>query len=297
MDIAAAIDQVRRLAPNAAIAREAARLRRDDVDGSLVIAGSTLTRPELDALLDRGIASGNHVLDQYIAARDVAAAASWVAEQRPIAVADPRPLITVEEVRRLHALATAGRPAVRPGVWRLAVEAPAGGVVAPPPWILAKETTAMVDRFRRRPATDEVPAWLAAFLTRFARIRPFAAANGCAARLCAALLLRRLDIVPLAIARERSIAYRGAIALAKTGNAMPLQRIVGDALLNGARRLIASSGTEALTPLRELAGPDYEALIKASKRGRLATIARNGRIFSTPAWIEDYRSGRHGARH
>jgi Fic family protein len=293
VDISATTEAVRRLAPRGAIAREFARLRRDELEGSLAIAGNALARPELDALADRGIAAGDHRLEDYLAARDLAAAAAWVAEARAIGPGDPRPLITVEDVRRLHALATAGRPALRPGVWRLAVNSPSPTVVSPPPWAVAKETTVLVDRFRQRPAPADVPAWIAAFLGRFARIRPFAGANGPAGRLAAALLLRRLDIPPLAIPRRLAPVYSTALLAAESGDLKPLTALAGDALLQSCRRLIAAAGTEPLEPLRALAGPNYAALIKAAKRGRLPAIVRDGRIYTTAAWIADYRAGTH----
>jgi Fic family protein len=292
VDISAAIEAVQRLAPHAPIAREAARLRREELDGSLAIAGTSLERAELDALVDRGIAGGEHPLADYVAARDLASAAGWVAEQRPIAASDPRPLITVEDIRRLHGLATAGQPERRPSVWRLNVDLPNAGVVSPPPWLVAKETTALVDRFRRRPSMDDVPAWLAAFLARYARIRPFAGANGRAGRLAASLLLRRLDIVPLAIPRDRAADYRSAILAGESGATRALGALIGESLLHGSRRLIAAAGTDPLVPLRALAGPHYAALIKAAKRGRLASVVRDGRVYSTAGWIRDYRTPR-----
>jgi Fic family protein len=295
VDISAAIDEVRLLPPRATVAREAARLRRDELDGSLAISGTPLSRPEVNALLDRGIAAGEHSLESYLAVRDLAAGATWVAEQRPPAGDDPRPLITVEDVRRLHAFATAGQPLLRPGVWRLGVVPAAGGVVSPPPWLVAKETGALVDRLRRRPATAEVPAVLAAFLGRFARIRPFAGANGRTGRLAAALILRRLDFPPLAIGRRRAAAYHRAVLAAQSGSPAALAAFVDQTLLESCRRLIAAAGGERLEPLRALAGTRYAALIKAAKRGRLATIERDGRIYSTAAWVAEYRAatGRH----
>jgi hypothetical protein len=221
VDSSAAIEAVRRIPPHGAVAREFARLRRDELAGSLAIAGIPLLRPHLDALIDRGLSSGEYPFAHLLAARDLAAAGVWLAEQRSYEAGDPRPLLTVEDVRRLHGLATAGQPEMRPGVWRLRVEPAASGIVAPPPWLIAKETTALVDRFRRRPDAADVPAWIAAFLARFARIRPFGAANGRAGRLAAALLLRRLDLVPLAIAPERAPIYRGAIIAAESGDAQP----------------------------------------------------------------------------
>jgi Fic family protein len=296
VDISTAIEAVRRLPPQAGIAREAARLRRDELDGSLAISGTPLGREQLDALLDRGIAAGEHRLDSYLAARDLAAAAAWVAEQRPLAPADPRPLLTVEDVRRLHALATAGQPEMRPGIWRLAVGPTTAGVVAPPPWLVAKETSTLVDRFRRRPAIAAVPDRLAAFLGRFARVRPFTAANGRTGRLAASLVLRRLDLPPLAIGRRRAAAYGRAVLAAESGSGAALATFVAETLLLSCRRLIAAAGGAPLEPLRALAGAHYAALIKAAKRGRLATVERDGRIYSTAAWVEEYRqtSGRNG---
>lgn len=290
MDISATIEAVRGLAPRGAIAREAARLRRDELESSLAIAGNALARPELDTLLDRDIAAGEHRLEDYLAARDLAAAATWVAEQRALPAGDPRPLVTVEDIRRLHALATAGRPGLRPGVWRLAVGSPVPAVVSPPPWAVAKETTMLADRYRLRPAPADVPAWLAGFLARFARIRPFGAANGPAGRLAASLLLRRLDIPPLAIPPRRVAAYAPALLAAESGDLKPLTALVGETLLQSCRRLIAAAGTEPLEPLRSLAGDHYAALIKAAKRGRLPAIVRDGRIYTTAAWIAAYRT-------
>jgi Fic family protein len=292
VDISATIEAVRGLAPRAAIAREAARLRRDELDGSLALAGSPLTRPELDALIDRGIAAGGHPLEVYVAARDLATAAAWVAEQRPLPGGDPRPLISVEEIRRLHALATAGQPARRPGVWRLAVDSPQIAVVSPPPWAVAKETTVLADRFRRPPPAAELPAWLAAFLGRFARIRPFGSANGPAGRLAAALLLRRLDVPPLALPRRRTAEYAAALLASESGDRLPLGNLIAETLLGSCRRLIAASEGQPLEPLRTLAGPHYAALIKAAQRGRLPAIERDGRIYTTAAWIAAYRAKR-----
>ena len=290
VDIRSALEAVRRLPPRAAIAREAARLRRDELDGSLALASTALTRDQLDALIDRGISTGDHKLGHYVAARDLAAAASWVAGQRPLAVADPRPLMSVEEIRRVHALTTAGQPELQPGVWRLKVDPPGPGIVSLPPWLISKETAALVDRFRSRPDPAGLGAWLADFLGRFARIRPFASANGRAARLGASLLLRRMDAVPLAISREHVGRYRQALIAAENGDPALLRALIDDALLQSCLRLLAAAGDDPLVPLRTLAGTNYAALIKAAKRGRLNTVVREGRVFTTAGWIAGYRN-------
>lgn len=290
MDISLALDAVRHLPPRAAIAREAARLRRDELDGSLALSSTQLNREQVDMLVDRGVATGGHQLEEYLAARDLASAASWIAGQRPQLASDPRPLITVEDVRRLHSLATAGQPALAPGAWRLAVDPPGGDIVSLPPWTIPKEVAVLTERYRRRPEPDELGTWLAAFLGRFARIRPFAGANGRTGRLAVSLLLRRIDAVPLAIPRERAPDFRQALVAAENGELAALRALIGESLVQGCLRLLAAAGDAPLEPLRDLAGPNYAALIKAAKRGRLATVVRDGRIFTTAQWIEDYRT-------
>ncbi len=291
MDIEALIAEVDALPPRAALARETARLRRDEVDGSLAILGTPLDRGEVTALVDRGVALGGHQLEAYLIARNLAAAAAWVWSQRPYAHGDPRPLLTVEEVRRLHTLATAGQADARPGMWRLAVAAPQHQVVFPPPWSVPFQTAALVDRVRTRPEPGMLVHGLADLLARFARIRPFAAGNGRVGRLVASLLLRRLDAPPLAVPRERAGDYNAAILAAESGMLAPLAAVVGDTLCESCRRMLAAGGDDPLLPLRAVAGGDYAALIKAAQRGRLRTVTRNRRIYTTAGWIAAYRSG------
>ena len=142
-----------RCRPRAAIARETARLRRDEIDGSLAIAGIDADpRRSRRACSTAGSPRAATASTHYIAARDLAAAAAWVAEQRPIARRRSAP---ADDGRRRAAAAcardgrSAGASARACGGWRSS--RPARGIVSPPPWSIAKETTALVDRFRRRP--------------------------------------------------------------------------------------------------------------------------------------------------
>ncbi len=296
MDIEALIDEVDALPPRAALARETARLRRDEIDGSLAILGTPLGRAEVAALVDRGLALGGHPLDAYIIARGLAVAAAWVWSQRPYAHGDPRPLLSVEEVRRLHALAAGGQEAARPGMWRLAVVAPQHDVVSPPPWAVPSQTEAFVDRFRSAPPRGSLVVWTAELLARFARIRPFTEANGRVGRLVASLVLRRLDAPPIAVSREAAPRYTAAVLAGEGGDYAPLAAIVGDALAESCRRLIAAGGDDPLVPLRAIAGADYAALIKAAQRGRLRTVTRAHRVYTTAAWVDAYRGRRFGER-
>jgi hypothetical protein len=291
VDIEALIAEVDALPPRAALARETARLRRDEIDGSLAIVGTPLGREEVAALVDRGLALGGHPLDAYIVARSLASAASWVWSQRPYAAGDPRPPLTIEEVRRLHTLAAAGQPDARPGLWRLTVAPPRNLVVSPPPWAVPAQTAALVERFHARPPAGTLVGWVADLLARFARVRPFADANGRVARLAASLVLRRLGAPPLAIPRKAAVAFGEALVAAEAGDPAALTTIVRDALGEGCRRMLAAGGDDPLLPLRTLAGDDYAALIKAAQRGRLRTVTRARRIYTTAPWIAAYRTG------
>ena len=133
--------------------------------------------------------------------------------------------------------------------------------------------------------------WLAAFLGRFARIRPFAAANGRAgAPRRIALAAPAWTAFRSLIPRDRTAAYRRGLIAAENGDPRELAALIGDVLLQSCLRLLAAAGDEPLEPLRTLAGSNYAALIKAARRGRLATVVREGRVFTTAAWIADYRT-------
>lgn len=291
MDIETALDAVRSLPPRAETAREHGRLRRDELAGSLAVGRNPLHPGELARLLASGVAAGAHPLTAYLDARDLAAAYAWIVDQRSLRAEDTRPLLAVDEIRRLHALAAAGRPELRPAAWRLDVPARSGGIVSPPPWSVPAETAALVERVRRRPARGTLPAWLAAFLVRFARIAPFAGANGRTARAATALLLRRLDLPPLALSPRRAADYRAALAAGLAGDRSALERLVALTLETAAARLVAAGTGEPLLPLRDLAGSRYPALIKAARRGRLRSVERDGRVLSTAAWVERYLRG------
>ncbi len=266
MDIERFVVSVRQLPPRASIAREATRLRREELDGSLAIAQTPLSAAEVRVLVDHGLATGGHPLDAYLNVRDLATAAAWVTDHRALHPGDPRPLITVDP--------------------------PHKNVVSPPPWLVPKETAALVDRVRRAPSPNALGPWLADFLARFSRIRPFAGANGRTGRLAASLLLRRLDVPPLVIARRDAGAYAAALLAAEAGDRAALTAIVEAAIVQSARRLIAAAGDDPLVPLRALAGTDYAALIKAAQRGRLQVVMRERRVFSTAGWVAAYRDAR-----
>jgi Fic family protein len=286
-----AVQSVRELAPNASLARETAKLWRAEVVASTTLAGSALSASELDSLLDRGLARGDHPLEQYLMTRAYADAARWVADQRISAPGDPRPLLTVEELRHLHGRVTAGT-ALHGGAWRLGNPAPRAGIVPPAAWLVPREVDAAIDHLGRGPHETRVANWIARFMGRIGRIRPFEGGNGRTARLAANLMLRRLDFQPIVYERAERVRYIAAIAAAESGDHAQLANLIAGAVIRSCNRLRAAARavSDPLAPIRELAGDGYATLAKAAQRGTLQTVTRGGRYFTTRDWIENYRA-------
>jgi hypothetical protein len=281
---------IQRLPPRAALAREMRRIWRAEIVASTALAGSGLSAAEVDALLDLGRAQGNRSFADYVLVRAYADAARWVADARALPAGDPRPLIALEELRVLNARCTAGS-GLRGGAWRQANRAPEAGIISPAAWTVARESELLVDRFARGPQAEPAARWLARFIGRFARLLPFEGANGRTARLGANLMLRRLDYPPLVFEQRDRSRYPAAVAAAATNTPEPLAELIARAILRTCNRLSTTSETsrEPVVPLREAAGSDYPALAKAAQRGRLRTIVRGGRYFTTASWIAEYR--------
>jgi hypothetical protein len=148
----------------------------------------------------------------------------------------------------------------------------------------------LLDRFARDPQDMPVALWLARFLGRFGRLVPFESANGRTARLAANLMLRRIDAVPLVFEQRERTRYPTALAAAQTNEPSALAALVATAIARVCDRLSAAVTSDELVSLRELAGADYTALAKAAQRGRLRTIVRGGRYFTTATWIAGYRA-------
>jgi len=282
----AAIRALRSLPPRASIGTETRRLWRAEIAASIQLAGAALDADEIDALLDRGLARGDHPFADYVLVRAYAEANRWVALQPRREPGDPAPLVTVEEIRRLNALA---RTSPGGGAWRTANRDPRAGIVAPAAWFVPREVEAFADRAGRGPGDGPLALWLARVLARLARIAPFAEANGRTARLVANLILRRLDLPPLAFEARERFRYPAALARAEANQPAALGALISATVLRGIDRLrAAAEDGEDLAPLRLLAGDAYPALAKAAQRGRLRTVRRGGRYYTRPAWIEDY---------
>ena len=291
--LARLITTLRNAPPQATLARAWRAARRDEIASSTALAGARLERPAINALIDRGIASGDFPLSDYLLVRDYASAADYAASRLPFATGDPRPLLALADIRQLHALAAASEVSGKPGAWRIATVALADGMVAPPPWLVPREVDAFLERFAHAPPDAEIERWIAQALARFTRLLPFASANGRVARLIADALLARRGLPPLIVPPRAAAAYRAALARAHAGVNEPLVRIVERALTHTLEGMLASRASEDpadhLVPLATLVPRALVArYYKAAQRGRLRHTLRDGRIYVTRAWLADY---------
>jgi hypothetical protein len=277
-------------------ARVLETLQREEVETSCALAGAPLQRLELAALIERGLATGNHPLASYLIASGYAAAAALVA--RTAAPRRGRPFLELAEIVALHAAATRLQPELEPGRFRRrTLPSFRAGVVAPPFWLVPREMSAFVERYASGPpARTPAPLWLAGALERFDRIRPFSGANGRTGRLVGNLLLRRLGLPPFALRPRDAGTFLRALGRADGGDPWPLATLVGRSLLSSVERLAGAagaprSGGERLVPLASLAaGRERAALYKAIQRGRLRVVRRGAALWTRPDWLEEYRA-------
>ena len=288
-----AVDGLRTRTPQAALAREAAALRREEIVASTRQSGSSLDAVEVNLLLDRGRATGGHPLVAYLLVRDYAEAARFAADRVPHRAGDPRPFFTLSDIRRLHVLAARSESAGLPGAWRDVNPTPvAGGFIPAPPWQIPAEVAAFVERFGRGPSGVPVPLWCARMLAAFTRIRPYAAANGRVARLVLGIVFARLALPPVAFTGALARRYPTALSAAAGRRPEPLALVIARAAIDGIERLRAAGDPTAdYIPLAG-GGAERASLYKAAQRGRLQTIARNGRLYTTQAWLDGYRGSR-----
>ncbi len=279
--------QVRAAPPSAALREAFAALRLDEIAGSAALAGTALDHTEVRVLLERGRALGGHRLEDYLIVRGYADASAWALRR-----AKRRDPIGGEDLRTLHRLAVGGGP--EGGAWRTTNLPPlADGTVPPPHWMVAFETETAVGRLALNEG-EPAPLALAQAIARFVRLRPFPNANGRVARLVANLLAYRRGLPPLALDARARRLYVDALRAASAREVRPLTAVVSRALVRGLERLRdAAEAPPELRPLAEFAADGSpDGLYKAAQRGRLRVVRREGRLYTTQAWLDDYRPTR-----
>ena len=263
----------------------------DDVHNSTAIEGNTMTRPQVEDLLERRRTSS--LLVEALEVEGYAKAADWVYRVAPDY--DHVPLDVVQEVHRLVVeLAWAVEPPTtrdRPGDWRSTGVAVRGVNVSLPPAIQAdlrgwSESTK--DRGDRHAIADAAVHHAA-----FERIHPFVDGNGRVGRLLLNFLLVQRGYPPAVILAEKRPQYLQALRTADGGNPNPLTEVVARAVSGAMSRFLIPklAGEAKLIPLAALAsqtGYSSDYLRQLAQSGKLRAL-REGRLWlSSKAWLDDY---------
>ena len=284
---------------------------------STALEGNTLVLREVEQLLEHGRAVGAKELKDYMEVLGYSEAARWVYQQG----VDPderdhRGLVTVTEVRDIHARAMAkvwevaphpeANDSEGPGNFREHDIRPFPGGMTPPSHPLVKPGVASwVDQVNQfgQPLSQgalgmtEVPEALARIHVEFEQLHPFIDGNGRTGRLLLNLILVRLGWPPIVIFKDQRGRYLKALDRADHGDHGPLAELIVRSVVNNLHRLIPDiAGPAKYVPLEALVDEDLSlaALKQAAGRGRLeAIIGSDGRYRSSRSAVEAYKASRY----
>jgi fido (protein-threonine AMPylation protein) len=267
----------------------------DDVHNSTAIEGNTMTRAQVEDLVERQRASGTLV--EAMEVEGYARAADWV--YRNAAQYQGVPVAVVSEIhRRTVELAWQIEPPStcdRPGTWRT------GGVrirsvAVSLPAAIAADLDAWSRSAANRGAAHVVlhaaihHAWLE-------RIHPFVDGNGRVGRLVLNFMLIQEGYPPAVILAAQRRRYLQALAAADAGKPGALADVIARSVSDALTRLLIPklAGEAKLVPLKAVAAdsgysPDY--LRQLVLAGRLRAVRDGSLWLSSKAWLKVYMKNR-----
>ena len=263
----------------------------DDVHNSTAIEGNTMTRAQVENLVERGRASAR--LIENLEVKGYADAADWVYRNAP-----DYPLVPMSVVSEAHKLALTlawdlEPPSTRdaPGAWRTVPVAVRSVKVSGPAAIPAdlgawSESTGNL--------AGQHPLVHAAFHHAwFERIHPFADGNGRVGRLLLNFMLIQRGYPPAIIPKAQRPRYLRALEMADDGNPNPLAEVIARAVSGTLTRFLIPNlaGTAKLVPLSALAahGPYPVEYLRLLVFGGKLRAIRDGHLWlSSRKWLEDY---------
>jgi fido (protein-threonine AMPylation protein) len=270
----------------------------EEAHHSTALEGNTLVLQQVRELLANGRAVGSKSLREYLEVEGFSKASRWVYEQAMITRDDAAKLVTLAEIRHIHALVVGDEwsvlePDRDAGAFRSQeVQQFTSGMTPPPAWTVASAMTDFSARLGTGPSGEHPVIWVAGAHAEFERIRPFRDGNGRTGRLLANLLLVRLGYPPAIILKRERSRYLSALARADQGDPRPLALMMVRAAKVNLDRFIYPSvaGPAKLVPLTALATGDrpFGALKAAAVRNRLKHRILNGIIYSSKNWLDDY---------
>lgn len=263
----------------------------DDVHHSTAIEGNTMTRAQVEDLIDRRRTSATLV--ETLEVESYARAADWV--YRHAGDYEGVPAAVVSEIHRqaVELPWAVDPPPTRdePGSWRTTGVTLRGVDVALPVSIPA-DLLAWSDS-TSRPAEKHPLEHAAVHHAWLERIHPFIDGNGRVGRLILNFMLLQAGYPPAVIHLDQRTRYLHALRSADTGNPRPLMEVIVAAIRIALNRFLIPNlaGDARLVPLSSLAaqGPyssDY--LRQLAIAGRLRAL-REGRLWlSSKAWLAEY---------
>jgi fido (protein-threonine AMPylation protein) len=276
----------------------------DDVHNSTAIEGNTMTRAQVEQLIERRRVSAD--LIETLEVEAYARAADWV--YREAARYEGVPSDVLSEIHRqaLGLVWEVDPPPTRDraGSWRKGGVRVRGVRVIEPVAITAElsEWSASTRSAQSHPVIHSAlhHAWLE-------RIHPFTDGNGRVGRLVLNLMLIQNGYPPAVILAEQRNRYLQALRATDRGNPSPLAGLVARAVRGTLSRFLIPklAGEAKLIPLSALAhqGPYSPAYLRQLViNGRLRAV-REGRLYlSSRAWLNQYiadrdpRGGQPGSR-
>lgn len=263
----------------------------DDVHNSTAIEGNTMTRAQVENLVERGRASAR--LIENLEVKGYADAADWVYRTAP-----DYSHVPVSVVSEAHKLAVRlawdlEPPSTRdvPGAWRRApvsVRSVKVSVPAALPADLAAWSESTGNLARRHPLIHAAlhHAW-------FERIHPFADGNGRVGRLLLNFMLIQRGYPPAIIAKAQRPRYLRVLEVADDGNPNPLAEVIARAVSGTLTRFLIPNlaGAAKLVPLSALSahGPYPVEYLRLLVFGGKLRAVRDGHLWlSSRKWLEDY---------